>query len=67
MLNVRVGPTNLLRNEMVAPEVIERLAKGVLAIQLLGSLDDTCSMIQNMWGMLANFTEFKEDLKKLED
>lgn len=52
---------------MVAPEDMERLAKGVLAIQLPGSLDDILSMIQNIRGMLANFTEFKEDLKKLED
>ncbi|KAM9568217.1 laminin subunit beta-4-like isoform 1-T3 [Salvelinus alpinus] len=56
-----------LTDEMVAPEDIERLVKGVLAIQLPGSLDDIHSMIQNIRGMLANFTEFKEDLKKLED
>ncbi|XP_045544374.1 laminin subunit beta-4-like isoform X2 [Salmo salar] len=56
-----------LTDEMVAPEDMERLAKGVLAIQLPGSLDDILSMIQNIRGMLANFTEFKEDLKKLED
>nr|XP_023841727.1 laminin subunit beta-4-like [Salvelinus alpinus]XP_023841728.1 laminin subunit beta-4-like [Salvelinus alpinus] len=56
-----------LTDEMVAPEDIERLAKSVLAIQLPGSLDDIHSMIQNIRGMLANFTEFKEDLKKLED
>lgn len=63
----RVKDYLTVSDEMVAPEDMERLAKGVLAIQLPGSLDDILSMIQNIRGMLANFTEFKEDLKKLED
>uniref|UniRef100_A0A674AJP4 Laminin subunit beta-1 n=1 Tax=Salmo trutta TaxID=8032 RepID=A0A674AJP4_SALTR len=53
--------------EMVAPEDIENLVKTVLAIQLPGSPDDIRSMIRNIRGVLTNFIEFKEDLKKLKD
>uniref|UniRef100_A0A8C7F687 Laminin subunit beta-1 n=1 Tax=Oncorhynchus kisutch TaxID=8019 RepID=A0A8C7F687_ONCKI len=52
---------------MVAPEDIENLVKVVLAIQLPGSPDDIRSMIQNIRGVLTNFIDFKEDLKKLKD
>lgn len=52
---------------MVAPEDIENLVKAVLAIQLPGSPDDIRSMIRNIRGVLTNFIEFKEDLKKLKD
>uniref|UniRef100_A0A4W5Q591 Laminin subunit beta-1 n=1 Tax=Hucho hucho TaxID=62062 RepID=A0A4W5Q591_9TELE len=57
----------LIHNSMVAPEDIENLVKAVLAIQLPGSPDDIRSMIQNIRGVLTNFIEFKEDLKKLKD
>ncbi|XP_014003610.1 laminin subunit beta-4 isoform X3 [Salmo salar] len=56
-----------LTDEMVAPEDIENLVKAVLAIQLPGSPDDIRSMIRNIRGVLTNFIEFKEDLKKLKD
>ena len=52
---------------MVKPEDIEKMAKAVLAIQLPSTPDEIQTMIQNIRDVLANFTDFKEDLELLKD
>ncbi|XP_031417593.1 laminin subunit beta-4 [Clupea harengus] len=56
-----------LTDEMVKPEDIEKMAKAVLAIQLPSTPDEIQTMIQNIRDVLANFTDFKEDLELLKD
>lgn len=52
---------------MVSPEDIEKVSKAVLAIQLPKNPKEIQTMIQNIRDLLANFTNFKEDLKLLQD
>ncbi|ROL46627.1 Laminin subunit beta-4 [Anabarilius grahami] len=57
---------NYLRDEMVKPEDIEKLANAVLSIQLPKSPDEIKDMIENIKEILANFTDFNDDLEHLE-
>ncbi|KAL2093324.1 hypothetical protein ACEWY4_010636 [Coilia grayii] len=56
-----------LTDEMVNPEDIEQVARAVLAIQLPASPDEIQTMIQNIHDLLANFTNFQEDLEGLKE
>lgn len=55
-----------LRDELVKPEDIEKLANAVLSIQLPKSPDDIKKMIEDIKKILANVTGFSEDLERLE-
>ncbi|KAM3872975.1 laminin subunit beta-4 [Diretmus argenteus] len=56
-----------LTDEMIPPEDIEKVARAVLAIQLPGSPDEIRSMINSIKNLLFNATDFKEDVKNLEE
>lgn len=51
---------------MVRPEDIEKLANAVLSIQLPKSPDEIKDMIENIKKILANITDFNDDLEHLE-
>lgn len=51
---------------MVKPEDIEKLANAVLSIQLPKSPDEIKDMIENIKKILANITDFIDDLEHLE-
>lgn len=51
---------------MVKPEDIEKLANAVLSIQLPKSSDEIKDMIENIKKILANITDFNDDLEHLE-
>lgn len=51
---------------MVRPEDIEKLANAVLSIQLPKSPDEIKDMIEGIKRILANITDFEDDLEHLE-
>ncbi|XP_056307443.1 laminin subunit beta-4 [Danio aesculapii] len=57
---------NYLQDELVKPEDIEKLANAVLSIQLPKSPDEIKDMIEDIKKILANITEFDDDLEYLE-
>ncbi|XP_051546192.1 laminin subunit beta-4 isoform X1 [Myxocyprinus asiaticus] len=57
---------NYLRDELVKPEDIEKLANAVLSIQLPKSPNEMRNMIEDIKNILSNFTDVNEDLENLE-
>jgi len=51
---------------MVKPEDIEKLANAVLSIQLPKSPNEIKDMIESIKKILANITDFNDDLERLE-
>ncbi|XP_036374359.1 laminin subunit beta-4 [Megalops cyprinoides] len=56
-----------LRDELVKPEDIDKVAAAVLAIQLPGSPAEIQDMIRKIQNILVNCTDLHEDLNKLQD
>uniref|UniRef100_A0A8C1VN89 Laminin, beta 4 n=1 Tax=Cyprinus carpio TaxID=7962 RepID=A0A8C1VN89_CYPCA len=56
---------NYLRDELVKPEDIEKMANAVLSIQLPKSPDEIKDMIEDIKRILANVTNFDDDLEHL--
>ncbi|XP_070687634.1 laminin subunit beta-4 [Pempheris klunzingeri] len=58
---------NYLRDEMVPPADIEKMAQAVLKIELPRSPDQIRSMIKEINDLLSNVTSFQDNLKNLEE
>ncbi|KAJ8381669.1 hypothetical protein SKAU_G00024470 [Synaphobranchus kaupii] len=56
-----------LKDEMVAPEDIEKVARAVLAINLPAPPDAIRAMIERIRDILVNCSDLNEDLKNLQD
>ncbi|XP_072529806.1 laminin subunit beta-4 [Salminus brasiliensis] len=65
--NLIIQVREYLTAETMEPEDIDILASAVLAIKLPRSPDEIKRMIQAIQNILGNFTQFKKDLKPLQD
>ncbi|XP_062856618.1 laminin subunit beta-4-like [Trichomycterus rosablanca] len=59
--------SDYLKEDALDPEDINKVASAVLAIKLPKSPDEIKKMIEEIQRKMGNFTQFNEDLKKLED